>query len=61
MQQAWLKKRAYLALYDAPLLRAARAVHVFSAREAAELATYVPDARTIVLSNGVDPPCQPPP
>lgn len=55
LRQGWLKKRVYLALRDGPLLRRARAVHVFSAREAAELLERVPAARTVVLPNGVDP------
>lgn len=55
VRQSWLKKRLYLALFDGPLLQRARAVHVFSAREAVELAEYVPDARTVVLANGIDP------
>lgn len=55
VRQSWLKKRVYLALFDGPLLQRARAVHVFSAREAAELAAFVPGAHTVVLPNGIDP------
>ncbi|MBK7874820.1 MAG: glycosyltransferase family 4 protein [Planctomycetes bacterium] len=50
----WVAKRLYLALVDGPLLRDARAVHVFSAVEAEELRGYAPSARAVVLPNGVD-------
>jgi glycosyltransferase involved in cell wall biosynthesis len=54
VRAGWLRKRLYLALFEARVLSLARAVHVFSAREARELAHYVPGARTVVLPNGVD-------
>lgn len=54
VRERWLAKRLYIALVDRPLLRDARAVHVFAPVEARELARYVPSARTVVLPNGVD-------
>ncbi len=54
VRESWIKKRLYLAWIDGFLLRHARAVHVFSPREARELEVYAPRARTVVLQNGVD-------
>lgn len=54
LARPWLAKRAYVALFDGFVLAGARAVHVFSDREARELGALHPRARTVVLQNGVD-------
>lgn len=54
VRKDWMKKRLYLTFVDGFILRFAQAVHVFSPREARELKRYAPQARTVVLQNGVD-------
>jgi glycosyltransferase involved in cell wall biosynthesis len=54
VRAAWLKKRAWLALFETRLLERARAVQVFSPREADELRRYAPRARSVILPNGLD-------
>lgn len=53
------KKRLYLALFDAFVLRGARAVQVFSTRERDELLALEPRARAVVVPNGQEPLARP--
>ena len=54
VRAAWIKKRTWLALFQRHLLERARAVQVFSQREADELRRYAPRARIVVLPNGIE-------
>jgi glycosyltransferase involved in cell wall biosynthesis len=54
VRAAWIKKRTWLALFQRQLLERARAVQVFSQREADELRRYAPRARIVVLPNGIE-------
>ncbi|MBI5433361.1 MAG: glycosyltransferase family 4 protein [Planctomycetes bacterium] len=53
------KKRIYLALFDAFVLRGARAVQVFSTCERDELLALEPRARAVVVPNGQEPLARP--